>query len=55
MPRPPRQKSVAHFRSFGTSLASVGIMTFDGAGNVSGKDTNSFGGTITANAPFTGT
>ncbi|MGZ5437229.1 MAG: hypothetical protein ACXW3F_14340 [Pyrinomonadaceae bacterium] len=39
--------------AFGTSVASVGIMMFDGTGNVSGKDTNSFGGSISS-APFTG-
>ena len=38
---------------FGTLLASVGTITFDGAGNVSGYDTNSFGGTVTQNT-FTG-
>lgn len=35
-------------------LASVGRMTFDGAGNMTGTDTNSFGGLITVN-PITGT
>lgn len=28
-------------------LASVGLLTFNGAGNVSGNDTNSFGGDVT--------
>lgn len=35
-------------------LASVGRMTFDGVGNVSGKDTNSFGGDVTR-YPINGT
>ena len=35
-------------------LASVGRMTFDGVGNVSGKDTNSFGGGVTR-YPLNGT
>ena len=35
------------------SLASVGTMTFDGEGGVSGQDTNSFGGEITS-YPTTG-
>jgi hypothetical protein len=40
--------------SFGVvPLASVGTITFDGAGLVSGNDTNSFGGTVSSN-PFTG-
>ncbi len=39
--------------AFGTSLASVGVMTFDGAGNITGNDTNSFGGSISSSA-FTG-
>ncbi len=39
--------------AFGTTLASVGTMTFDGAGLVSGNDTNSFGGSISS-SPFTG-
>jgi hypothetical protein len=38
---------------FGTPLASVGSMTLDGAGNISGNDTNSFGGSVSSN-PFTG-
>jgi len=40
--------------AFGTALASVGSMTFDGAGNIAGTDTNSFGGAIST-TPFTGT
>lgn len=35
-------------------FASVGRLTFDGVGNVSGRDTNSFGGDVTRN-PTTGT
>lgn len=35
-------------------LASVGRMTFDGRGNISGNDTNSFGGSVSS-YPTTGT